>query len=111
MINFDFEFFTEDGQKVILNSANNKRPLVMKEAAVKALLYPMKDTKTDHAEKIMRYDTAVVINNFGSNAILNQEQKDLVLKAMGELFIPVVVGQAKEILEGKTPYVFKDMNA
>jgi hypothetical protein len=104
--NFDFEFYTEDGQPVVLNNASNKRNLSFKEAAIKALLYPPKDYVCDSVEKIKRYDIAVKLSNFGNEAEIDQEQRELILHAMGQVFIPVVVGQAKEVLNNTAPHRF-----
>lgn len=101
--NFDFEFKTEDGQAVSLNSQGEQKPLKMKEAAVKALLYPPKDLQVSGVEKIQRYDLAVKISNFGSEAELTAEDAALVKHAMAAIYIPIVVGQASAILEGKEP--------
>ncbi len=105
--NFDFEFRTEDGSGVTLSSQGEKKPLKMKEAAVKALLYPPKDLDVPGPEKIQRYDLAVKISNFGSEAELTAEEAELTKKAMAMIYIPVVVGQASAILEGKEPQIIK----
>lgn len=99
-INFDHEFMDEENKPVVFSSGD-KNPLTFKTAAVKSLLYPPAKVDVSPQEKVKRHDLAVRIANFGSDAIINEEDKILIMTAVGQVFIPVVVGAAFAILDGK----------
>ena len=105
-VNFDHVLVSEDGKPVYLSGSDGKNPLTAKEACVKALLYPPTSKNPPLKEKRMRYDTAALIQNFGSNAELNEEQANLIRECIGDMYVPVVVGALCELLDGKTPTVF-----
>ena len=104
-INFNHIFKDENGNNVVLNQAD-KKPLSFKEAAKLALLYPPTSKTVSASEKIKRHDLAVRIYNFPESVILNEQEKPLLIEALGDVFIPIVVGAANAIMEGKEPPTF-----
>lgn len=106
MINFKHKFIDENGKNVILNQGNTE-PLDFRTAARLALLYPPIKKEMTASEKIKRHDLAVRITNFPDSVILNEDEKIILIEAMGDAFIPVVVGAANAIINGKEPPVFE----
>lgn len=106
MINVNFEFFTETNKPIFMTTGDDRVPLTFLDAAVNALLYPPTDVVSSVAEKRMRYDTAVQMKNFKEKVELSEQQKQLLIQAIGQRFIPIVVGQACDILDGKEPPKF-----
>lgn len=106
MLNVNFEFFTETNQPIFMTTGDDRKPLTFLDAAVNALLYPPTDVIASVAEKRMRYDTALQLKNFKENVQLSDQQKELLFRSIGQRFIPIVVGQACDILDGKEPSKF-----
>lgn len=105
-MNLNFEFYTEDGKPIFMSQGDTRKPLNLKDAAVNALLYPPTDVQLTVKEKRSRYEVAMQLLNFSANVALMPEQKELVKLAIGQRFIPIVVGQACDILDGKEPPKF-----
>ena len=98
--NFDYQFKDDKGNPIHLGP--NKEPATMKNVSKMALLHgPDKDQ--DMKIKRMRYDLAVKIHNFGSNAEMAAEEVSLLKEMIGASMVPLVVGPAMAILEGQEP--------
>lgn len=96
-VNFDHQFIDNHG-KAVKFGAN---PAVFKELAVSALLNVKGegDEEPSAKEKRHRFDLAVKIQNFGSQAELSDEDVNLLKAVMGN-YHTLVVGPAMCLLEG-----------
>jgi len=101
-IDFNKEFKTLEGE-TILQSEDNDKTLSLKTVAVTALLTPdQKQDKTSGEEKAERYMLAQEISRANGTPI-DVKAEDIVLlkKLIGELYLPLIVGQAYQLLENK----------
>ena len=90
----------------ILNP-QNKLPLTLGVVLVEALLSPPAQGQKDcaPADKMHRYQTAVKIHNHndrGNDFDMSVEDVSLCKRLVGELYNPLVAGQAMLMLEGQT---------
>ena len=108
-VNFDHQFIDDNGRAVM----SSGKPAVFKEIAVQALLHSA--SRVDEAgkpiepgarEKRHRYDLAVKIRNFGSNAEIGPEDAALINATVGQGYHPLVAGAVSYLLEGKEPPKF-----
>ena len=101
-IDFNKEFKTLEGE-TILQSEDNDKSLSLKTVAVTALLTPdQKQDKTSGEEKAERYMLAQEISRANGTPV-DVKTEDIVLlkKLIGELYLPLIVGQAYQLLENK----------
>jgi len=99
-INFDYAFKDENGNPIVIGA--EKSPATLKSVAVISLLHAP-DKGQGLKEKRLRYDLAARIKTFGSEAVLDKEEITLIQEMIGEVMVPLVVGQACAILEGLEP--------
>lgn len=97
-VNFNKEFKTLDGATVL----NEEKPLSLKTVAVTALLTPAPEETISGEEKAERYLLAESISKSnGSPISVKAEDVSLLKKLIGELYLPLIVGQAYRLLEGE----------
>lgn len=99
-INFDYEFKDENGRPIVIGE--KKEPATLKAVAKMSLLHGG-DQGQDAKQKRHRYELAAKIHNFGSSAVLDQDDIEMLKLMIGVAMVPLVVGPAMAILEGQEP--------
>lgn len=100
-VNFKHEFKDENGKDIKHGVAPKA---IFGALAVQALLNAKKDETQGEPgakEKRHRYDLAVRIKNFGSEALLSKEDVELLSGVMGQAYHTLIAGPALFLLEGK----------
>lgn len=110
-INFDVKFKNLDGvnmEETINKETGEKRFVTLKSISTVSLLSMSADSKMLGDEKVKRYDLSLKIHNSNRKLDLKVEDIALIKKLIGEVYPPLVVGQAFKILEKEE--VIKDKN-
>lgn len=96
-INFNIELKDMDGKPIM---ETKDKPLLLDKVCVNAVLSEIPDEKTTGEQKLQRFQLAKKI--YGAGEIdVTAEEIVLLKDKIGKLYLPLVVGQVFEILEGK----------
>lgn len=103
-VNVNVSFKTLDGKNI---PANPQKPeegtMSLKDVCVASLLAPLEEEKLDGNEKAKRYVIAQKIYECEEGTVnLNVEDISLLKKLIGNMYLPLIVGQAYSFLEGNT---------
>ena len=98
-VDFHRELKTLDGRSIRFN---DKERMTLKDVAIEALLAAFDDERQlNGTDKARRYVLSTRIYS-SSNADLTTEEVAEIKKVIGKGFGPLIVGQAFDMLEGKT---------
>ncbi len=75
-------------------------PVTLKAAACNALMSMDPQSKMSGEEKVKRYDLATRIVKGDPDEVIKAEEIVLMKKVIGEIYNPVIVGQAFKLLDG-----------
>ena len=103
-IKFSHEMHDLNGKPISMEP-NGSKAATVKELCVQGLLMvtQLEQAKMNKAEAIKRRDLAVKIKNFGDEAEMTAEDCEFIKQCIGPKYIPLVVAECCDILDGKEP--------
>jgi len=103
-VNVNVNFKTLDGKDIPANPQNiEEGSMNLKNVCVASLLAPLEEEKLDGNEKAKRYSIAQTIYDCKEGYVeLSVEDISLLKKLIGNMYLPLIVGQAYSFLEGNT---------
>lgn len=90
------ELFDVDGKTPI---KNGDKLLTLRDVCSNAVLSPA--SKDDEKKKFEKWEIFKILRDAGDEAELTAEQITTIKRGIGEIYPPLILGQAFEMLEGK----------
>ena len=103
-VNVNVSFKTLDGKNIPANPQNPEEgEMTLKNVCVASLLAPLEEERLEGEEKAKRYVIAQKIYECKEKTVnLTVEDISLLKKLIGNMYLPLIVGQAYSFLEGNT---------